>query len=114
MADPEEFAPDSMRTKTIGVALRDDPPVLRVGVPVTVDFDYSRSTAQLPLRVTVQSGTSKESASEQVFSRVRPGEFTFTPVEGGPHYIRIGELFHQREFGSLHLTIDGPRQQGTL
>jgi hypothetical protein len=105
----DQIAPSSTGEDRINLALHEDTPAAREGAPVLVvpDFDDCLPEgASLPLRYTVADpdGTLIE---ERTFQRFRPAVLEFTPTRGGPHLVRLAELFHNRWFGALVVNVDG-------
>lgn len=112
MADPAKFAPDEMEQSLLRLTLADPDQKLAAHQPITIDVDYSATEpagVQLPLVLTVVSGSSPQSFVRQLFRLVRPSSITFTPKEGGTHLVRLGELHHNRWQGKLRLTVEGDR-----
>lgn len=63
----------------------------------------------LPIEIQVTSGSSAPSFRRVVYRSQVPTRFVLTPREGGPHVVRVRELYHQRAVGVLHLDVQGDR-----
>lgn len=106
---PAYYGEDKIR-----LSLTDPNAALRAFAPILVSVDYSRTLPEgvvLPLVFTVTAPTSVNS-TRMVFRRTRPGQLAFTPREGGPHLVRLGEDHHNHWWGSLVLEIAGDRLRG--
>jgi hypothetical protein len=78
---------------------------------VLIDVDYSRALPEgvmLPLEMSVTAPTEANSKIT-LFRRFAPRQLAFTPREGGSFLIRLGELYHNKWWGSLVLDIAGDR-----
>lgn len=77
---------------------------------IIIDVDYAAADPQgvvLPLKLIVQ-GPSSGSYQTRIFSRVAPARLAFMPREGGSHLVVLREVAHNRWFGRLRFTVDGP------
>ena len=114
MAIPEQVCPDEIGQKLIRVTVADPDAPVRAHQPITLLIDYSKcdpAGVVLPLTIQVSSGASSPSYRREVFRRAPPPSFTFTPREGGKHLVRVGEVYHNRWWGSLSLDVAGARLQ---
>lgn len=113
MARVEDIAPDTIGTAKIAVSVADPDAPVRAHQPITLQLSYKKADLEggvvLPLEVTVSSGSSSSSFRKVLYRRIVPTTFTFTPVEGGPHLVRIREIFHNRWYGWIRLDVDGER-----
>lgn len=113
MARVELIAPDTVGERLIRLSLTDPDAPVRAQQPLTINIDYSAVAklggVVLPLEATVSSGSSAASWRRVFYRRIIPTTFTFTPVEGGPHVIRVAERFHNRWCGVLRVDVSGER-----
>lgn len=113
MSRVENISPDSIGKAMIELTLEDPDAPIRAHQPVLLNLNYLRADkvggVVLPLEVIVSSGSSSSSFRRTTYRRIIPTTFTFTPVEGGPHLVRIRELFHNRWYGWIKLDVDGER-----
>jgi hypothetical protein len=103
------IAPDTIGSNLIVLSLSTDTPVAREGQACLIDVDYSAcdpAGASLPLVLTF-TGPDGIRLVHRVFTRAKPRTFEVEPIQGGPHLVRIGEMFHNRSWGSLVLTVEG-------
>lgn len=109
---PERIAPDEIGEGRIAVRLADVDAVLSAHVAIVLAIDYTAclpSGVVLPLVFSVSSGRSVSSFQKRIFTRAAPTSIVWTPVEGGPHLVRVAEVFHNRWQGVLRLDIAGER-----
>ncbi len=81
---------------------------------VLVAVDYAGALPEgiaLPLEFTVTAPSSVHS-TRKLYRRFAPNELAFVPHEGGSFLVRIGELYHNKWFGTLALEIAGDRLRG--
>lgn len=77
-------------------------------IAITVGTDRcAPQGATPPFRMSVQ-GPSESSYYERYYTTI-PSRIAFTPSEGGIHSVTLAELYHNRWFGNLTLTVDGER-----
>jgi hypothetical protein len=107
----DEMSPSYVGENRIRLTLArpDDPLVAFAAVLINVDYGKALPEGiELPLEFTVTSPTDVNN-TRQVFERFPPTQLAFTPREGGSHLVRLGEIFHNRWWGSLVLEISGDR-----
>jgi hypothetical protein len=107
----DDICPSYVGDNRLRLTLADPDDPLIAFRPVLVNVDYSRALPEgvmLPLALTV-TAPSEVNAVRMVFRRFAPGQVAFTPREGGSFLVRMGELFHNKWWGSLVLDIAGDR-----
>ena len=110
MSIVDEISPRPYGEDRLDLALSAATSSPRVGDPVIVLVSYDRCDPEgvvLPLEFTVTGPSGKATFQRRYYRRVRPVEVTFRPTEGGSHLIRIAELFHNRWWGALVVTVAG-------
>jgi hypothetical protein len=83
---------------------------VRAFTQTSIAVSYARTLPEgvlLPLEMIVQ-GPSAQSYVRRVYSRSRPTTLFFTPKEGGSHLILLREFAHNRWWGRVAVTVDGP------
>ena len=81
----------------------------RAFAPVVIAVDFSKTAPSgvvMPLVFTV-AAPSSATFVRRFIRRVLPTALSFTPREGGRHLIRLGELAHNRWWGSLLVVVSG-------
>jgi hypothetical protein len=85
------------------------PPDLRAFNLVTVFVYYDECLPEgvvLPLEMIVR-GPSDGSYQRRIYSRIVPPILTFKPREGGPHFIMLREVAHNRWWGRININVWG-------
>lgn len=66
-----------------------------------------------PFEVTLSSGFSQPSFQRRVYREHLPSSLTFYPREGGPHVLRVREIYHQQYVGTLRFDVAGDRLEAS-
>lgn len=106
------ICPQGFSSETLKVNLATEG-TLRASVAVRVLFDYSGAGAkgvQLPIELVVLHDKGLEDGCfKKVFRRSAPTEYTFTVPDAGTYMVLLREQYHNRQFGSLTLMVEGER-----
>ncbi|MFZ5896797.1 MAG: hypothetical protein ACOY0T_37420 [Myxococcota bacterium] len=108
----EMLSPPELGESRIRLTLSPDTPAPTEGAPALVDIDYSKAAPEgitLPIVCSV-AGPSGRKVLNVVFTRMLPTQIEWSPEEGGPHLVRIAEMFHNRWFGALVVDVIGDEQ----
>ena len=103
------IAPDSVGVVRIDLELSTETPIARENDSVFVVPSYARTVPEgvvLPLIYTVTDPEGNRLV-ERRYIRKAPSLLEFVPNRGGRFLVRIGELFHNRWFGSLVVEVVG-------
>ncbi len=109
---PEQVCPVSIGSVGFKLALENPAARPRAHQPVAITIDSTpagRLGVQLPIEIRVSSGSSAESFRSVIYRDMVPTRFVFFPHEGGPHVVRVSEVYHQRFVGILQLDVEGDR-----
>lgn len=105
-----ELAPDYVREAKIVLALARPLdrrlPYRVVEITASLASDAVASGLVLPIDFTVTT-PSKKFRTVHTFRRVVPTSIFFTPLEGGPHLVRLTEQGHNRWYGALVVDVEG-------
>jgi hypothetical protein len=109
MPSLDELCPPYVGDQRISLQLAPWSPAPLALAPVILLVDYKRTRPQgivLPLVFSV-AGPSGPNLVRRLVRRVLPSALSFTPREGGRHLVRLGELAHNRWWGSLLVVVAG-------
>ncbi len=109
MPTPDDLCPSYVGDQRIRITLAPWAPAPIALTPVVIAVDYSRAAPQglcFPLVFTV-AAPSSPTLVRRLIRRVRPSALAFTPREGGRHLVRLGELAHNKWWGSLVILVAG-------
>jgi hypothetical protein len=108
----DEICPEYVEEERIALTL-DANAVLKAFTPISVHVDDS-ACAEVgglipPLEVAIR--TPSPGGWERRILRSVPSSWivSFTPVEGGTHFVLVRELFHNRLWGKLRIHVVGER-----
>jgi hypothetical protein len=107
----DDICPSYVGEDRLRLTLADPNDPLTAFRAVLIDVDYSRALpdgVMLPLEFTV-AAPSEVNNTRMLFRRFAPRQIAFTPREGGSFLVRLGELYHNKWWGSLVLEIAGDR-----
>jgi hypothetical protein len=105
----DDIAPDYVGAKRLKLALSDLSQVPRVGDVVILTVDYASAEPEgvvVPLAYTVTQPDGSK-LERRVYARRPPPRVDFVPETSGTHLVRIGEVHHNRWWGSLQVTVIG-------
>jgi hypothetical protein len=105
----DEICPTDVGAEKIGLQLDNADAQLLAHVPFQVNVDYSKALPQgvtLPLELVLQ-GPIAGQRKRRLFTRSAPSSLLLTPDSGGPHFILLRELFHNRWQGQLFVDVQG-------
>lgn len=108
----DEVSPVTYGQDLIRIALAPSSPLVRAFEPCLVDVDYSLTLpvgVVLPLVLTVTQSAGVATFQRRVYRHLVPSQISFSPREGGPCLVRLGEAHHNRWFGSLAIDVAGAR-----
>jgi hypothetical protein len=112
MAVVDEVSPAACGQDLIRLSLSPQTRIVRAFAPCVLTVDYALTMPAgvvLPLVLTVTQSAGVATYQRRVYRRLRPSVIAFSPREGGPCLVRLGEGHHNRWFGSLALEVEGGR-----
>jgi hypothetical protein len=103
----DEIAPDTLAQKRLTLSVDSERPL--VGSIVLVSVDYTGAEPEgivLPLiySVTQPDGTN---LVRRLMKIAGPRRLSFQPELPGRHFVRLGEAFHNRWWGSVYVDVEG-------
>lgn len=106
----QNLSDEELGAKRIKLTLAPETPVPTQGTPVLVLCDYSAADARggvvLPLSLQIVDPDGQTIVYRE-FSRMAPISLELNATRPGVHLVRLGELFHNRWFGSLQVSVRG-------
>lgn len=114
MPSLDELCPPYVGDQRISLELAPWAGAPRAFAPVVVAVDYAKTLPGglvLPLVFTFASPSSATYV-RRIVRRIAPSALSFTPREGGRHLVRLGELAHNRWWGSLLVVVAGDPPNG--
>ena len=105
----DEISPIFVGARAIKLTLADPNVVINAFDIVQINIDYEATEPEgvtLPLELLVVA-PSPANFKRTMFRRVRPSEFFFKPVEGGPHSVAFREVGHNNWVGAIVVQVQG-------
>lgn len=110
-----DICTDDVARRLIAISLADPTTPIAAHQPVTFLLETDAGDAGLvgPFEVTLSSGFSPPSFQRRIYRERLPSTLTFYPREGGPHLLRVREIYHQQYVGTLKFVAQGERLEAS-
>jgi hypothetical protein len=105
----DEICPPDVGAEKIGLQLTEPDVKLLAHVPFQISIDYSKALpvgVSLPIEVTI-FGPEPGLVTRDVYKRALPSTLLLKPFSGGPHFILVREMFHNKWQGRLTVDVEG-------